>query len=248
MPLALILALLIGAALVLLGAGGSIVTVPVLVYGAGLDPHRAAGTSLLVVGLVAAAGALLERRRVCARTGLLFGSAGMMGALPGAWLNHQVAGEVVLAGFSLTLLVAARRMLGRRAQAAAVGAAASDVRIVLAAGFGAGMATGFFGVGGGFLVVPALTVLIGLDMRRAVATSLFVIAMNSAAGLLVHGSHAAVEWQVGLAFAAAAALGALLAMPLSRQIGGPALQRAFAALLAIAGAGMLAHTIGGVLA
>lgn len=244
MPLALMLALLIGASLVLLGAGGSIVTMPVLVYGVGLDAHEAAGTSLLVVGAVAVAGAIAKRSAVRLRTGLLVGGAGMAGALPGAWLNHQVAAEWVLAGFGVTMLIAARQMR------ASCGRGRCEERGAVAAmslGAIVGLATGFFGVGGGFLIVPALTMFLGLDMQRGVATSLLVIALNSAAGLLMHGALASVRWDLGLAFAAAALLGAVAVIPLSRRLSARALRTAFAALLAVVGTGMLAHTLHGVL-
>jgi uncharacterized membrane protein YfcA len=107
------LALLVGVTLALLGAGGSIVTMPLLIYGAGLDAHRAAGTSLLVVGLVASLGAIGRWRLVRLRTGVALGAAGMAGALPGAWLNHRVPTAVVVLGFGLTSFAAAGALVRR---------------------------------------------------------------------------------------------------------------------------------------
>ncbi len=230
------LAGLIGAILITLGAGGSIVTLPVLVYAAGLDTHRAVGTSLVVVGLVALAGALLRHRSVVVRTGLLFGGAGMLGTWPGVWLNHRVSGPVVLLGFAATMLVVAALMMrGREKESCgerdSVGKAA-------AVGFGVGTATGFFGVGGGFLIVPALSLLLDLDMVPAVATSLLVITLNCAAGLAGHASYGSVDWNLGLAMAAAALLGAGLAFPMSKRLDGAVLERAFAALVAVVGVSM----------
>lgn len=239
----LLFALPIGGALVLLGAGGSILTVPLLVYGLGLDVRQAAGTSLLVVGVVALAGALSHRRAVCARVGTAFGLAGVLGAIPGAWLNHHVPAPVVLAGFGATVLVVALRMTrplpAPRAEHHAVAA--------LGAGFAGGVATGFFGVGGGFLIVPALTVLLGLDMRAAVATSLLVIALNSLGALAAHAAYGTVVWSIGAEVAIAALLGAALAWPLGTRISQRTLQRGFVVCLIFLGAGILAQGIGGIL-
>lgn len=236
----LLFALPIGGALVLLGAGGSILTVPLLVYGLGLDVREAAGTSLLVVGVVALTGAWTRWRAVSVRVGVTFGIAGIVGAIPGAWLNHHVPGPVVLASFGATVVVVALRMtrplpvprVGRHALAA------------LLAGFVGGVATGFFGVGGGFLIVPALTVLLGLDIRAAVATSLLVVALNSLGALAAHAAYGTVVWSTGIEVALAALLGAMLAWPLGARISQHVLQRAFVMCLILLGTGILLQGIG----
>jgi uncharacterized membrane protein YfcA len=107
-----------------------------------------------------------------------------------------------------------------------------------------GVATGFFGVGGGFLIVPALTLIVGLDVASATATSLLVIGLNSAAGLIGHMGYGAVEWRIGALFATAAFIGGALALPLSRRLNGAVLQRSFAAVLAVVGVGILIQSIG----
>jgi hypothetical protein len=248
MPLALGFALLIGASLALFGAGGSIVTVPVLVYVLGLDPHSAAGTSLVVVGVVAAVGAIVQWRAASLRTGVAFGLAGMLGALPGAWLNHHVPASVVLLGFAATMLAAAGRMgavTGRARSASS--AEVAPMRAILL-GVGVGVATGLFGVGGGFLIVPALTLFLGVPIRRAVATSLIVIALNSLAGLAGHVAYGGVEWRLGSELTLAALGGAAITLPLARRLTGPALQRSFAGALALLGVVMLLETVRGMLA
>lgn len=245
--IAFVLALASGGSLALLGAGGSILTVPLLIYGMGLDPHRAAATSLLVVGAVAIAGVAIRWRAVQLRVGISFGLAGMVGALPGAWLNHHVPAAVVLGGLGLTMLGVAARMTSGAARATD-GEVGMHAWAALAAGFAGGVATGFFGVGGGFLIVPALTLLLGLDMKRAIATSLLVIALNSLAALGAHVAYGAVEWTIGLEVAAVALLGALLAWPLGSRIDGVALQRAFAVCLSLLGAGILIQGVVSLLA
>lgn len=240
----LLFALPIGGALVLLGAGGSILTVPLLVYGLGLDVRQAAGTSLLVVGVVALVGATSRWRAVSVRAGMAFGLAGALGALPGTWLNHHVPAPLVLAAFGATVLVVALRMTrplpAPRDEHHAVAA--------LAAGFAGGVATGFFGVGGGFLIVPALTVLLGLDMRAAVATSLLVIALNSLAALAAHAAYGTVAWTIGGEVALVALCGGALAWPLGARVGSAALQRAFVVCLILLGAGILVQGISRLLA
>ncbi len=236
MILPLFFAAVIGAVLVSLGAGGSIITLPVLVYTAGLDMHHAVGTSLLVVGTVAAAGAFLRRRSVALRTGLLFGGAGVVGAMPGVWLNHQVPAALVLFGFGATMLVVAALMF--RAPSTSAGEHSVSIAGALATGFAVGTATGFFGVGGGFLIVPAMSLLLNLRMSDAVATSLLVIALNSLGALIGHGSYGAVDWQLGLAFAAVALLGAGLAQPVAQRLHGAVLEKAFATLVALVGSAM----------
>lgn len=248
MGLAFTLALLIGSTLVLLGAGGSIVTMPVLVYAAGLDPHRAAGTSLVIVGLVALAGAIARRHLVSMRTALVFGALGTVATLPGVWLNHRVPGAVVLVGFATTMLVVAARMI-RTARSPSIQCRRRARALpLIASGLTIGLMTGFFGVGGGFLIVPALSLVLGLEMTEAVATSLVVIALNSAAGLLGHVWYGSVDWQLAGSLTAAALLGGVLTIPLARRLNSMMLQQAFAGMLLLIGAGMLIETLHRILA
>lgn len=110
---------LIGLALGSLGAGGSILTVPILVYALGVPVQAATGTSLVIVGLNSAAGAVdyLRRGRALPRTAMAFGGSGLAGALAGAWLNHQVRGDLVLVLFALLMLGAAYGLIRRHAKA-----------------------------------------------------------------------------------------------------------------------------------
>lgn len=246
---ALLFALLIGSSLVLLGAGGSIVTMPVLVYAAGLDPHRAAGTSLVIVGLVALAGAIARWPLVSARTALLFGTLGMFAAWPGVWLNHHAPAAVVLVGFALTMLAVAARMIRRADVSPRRSSPHREGSLpVILSSLAVGLMTGFFGVGGGFLIVPALSLVLGLEMAEAIATSLLVIALNCGAGLLGHTWYGTVDWRVGASLAAAALLGGVVTLPLARHLSSAVLQQVFAAVLVLVGAGMLIETLREVLA
>jgi uncharacterized membrane protein YfcA len=236
-PLGLVLAMMIGASLGVFGAGGSIVTVPALVYVVGLGVQEATATSLLVVGLVAVAGTALRWQTVRPRAGAMLGASGVFGALPGAWLNHQVPPAVILVGLASTLLLSGAGLL--RSDETAATPTAEHPAMALLGGLGVGLATGFFGVGGGFLIVPALVLLLGLEMPQAVATSLLVIALNSAAGLVAHARYGTIEWQLGLEFAAVALLGAGMATPLARRLHPRGVQHAFALVLLVLGTGML---------
>jgi uncharacterized membrane protein YfcA len=201
---------LIGLSLGLLGGGGSILTVPALVYVMGLSVPSATGTSLVIVGANALVGAAAHHRagRGRWRTGLAFGGAGIAGALAGAWLNHRVPGPAVLFGFAVLMLVAAGAML--RPPPAPTTPRPQTPRSVaklVATGLAVGTLTGFFGVGGGFLIVPALTLVLGLPMREAVATSLVAIAVTSAAGLAGHLRYGAIDPAVAGLFLVGGAAG-----------------------------------------
>ena len=247
MTLALTLALLIGTSLALFGAGGSIVTMPVLVYVLHLDPHRAAGTSLVIVGTVAMLGGLVQWRWIRVRTAAAFGLAGMAGAVPGAWLNHHVPSSAILLGFAATMLAASARMGRPTAASMAPPAGANPIRAIVV-GVAVGVATGFFGVGGGFLIVPALTLVLGIPLRPAVATSLVVIAFNCAAGLAGHAAYGGVEWRLGGELTLAALAGTLLALPLSRHLSTQVLQLGFASMLGVLAVVIFVQTMWGLLA
>lgn len=176
----------IGLSLGLLGSGGSILTVPVLVYLVGQDEKVAIAGSLAVVGTIALAGALqyLRSGKVDWRNVGWFGVPGMAGTWLGAMIAAYVSGLMQLALFAGVMLIAAYMMLrGNGLQQSKVAPPRARWKIVID-GLGVGVLTGLVGVGGGFLIVPALVLLGGLSMHRAVATSLVIIALKSFSGFI----------------------------------------------------------------
>ena len=163
--------------------------------------------------------------RVQWRTGLLFGSAGVVGAYAGGLVSHLVPGTVLLIAFAVVMVAAGLAMLRGRRECTA------DQRIsipkALGQGAAVGLLTGLLGAGGGFLVVPALALLGGLAMPAAVGTSLVVIAMNSAAGLAGHLSGASMDWRLAGMVTAAAVGGALLGTRLTSRVNPDGLRAAF---------------------
>ncbi len=239
--LALPFGVAIGLSLGLVGGGGSILAVPVLVYVLG-EPVRAATTeSLVIVGTTALLGALDHARAgaVRVRTALVFGAAGALGALPGTALNRHVGGHVLLLAFGAVLLAAAAAMARGRPGAAAGPVERGVWRRALPAGLATGFLTGLFGVGGGFVIVPALSLLLGLPMAAAVGTSLLVIALTSAAALAAHLSSGGVDVGITAAFTAAAVAGAFAGSRLGRRTPAHRLARAFALLVAGVGGFLL---------
>lgn len=234
--LALGLAILIGVSLGLLGGGGSILTVPILVYVVGLQPRDGIATSLLVVGVTSAAAMLSHARagRVEVRTGLLFGVASMAGAYAGGRLAHFLPAKTLLIAFTAMMFVTALAMMRRRSEVEAWeagapralrGAALARASVL---GVGIGLLTGVIGAGGGFVIVPALVLLCGLPMRTAVGTSLLVIAMNSLAGFAGALSHATIPWTLALAITGAAVLGSFGGTVLAGRVKPQSLRAGFA--------------------
>jgi uncharacterized membrane protein YfcA len=224
------LAVFVGVALGLLGGGGSILTVPLLAYVAGMDAKEAIATSLLVVGVTSAIGAISHARagRVQWRTGLIFGGAGMAGAYAGGLLARFIPGTVLLVGFAVMMIATAVAMLrGRRNVDATEGGHRLPVPKIVGEGLVVGLVTGLVGAGGGFLVVPALALLGGLPMPIAVGTSLIVIAMKSFAGLGGYLSSVGINWTLALAVTAAAVVGALVGARLTAKVNPDALRKAF---------------------
>lgn len=228
--LAVGLAVFVGVALGLLGGGGSILTVPLLAYVAGMDAKEAIATSLLVVGVTSVIGAISHARagHVQWRTGLIFGSAGMAGAYAGGLLARYIPGTVLLIGFAVMMVATAVAMLrGRKIVDAGLGDRRLPIPKILAEGLVVGLVTGLVGAGGGFLVVPALALLGGLPMPVAVGTSLVVIAMKSFAGLGGYLSSVQIDWTVALAVTAAAVVGSLIGARLTAMVNPEALRKAF---------------------
>jgi uncharacterized membrane protein YfcA len=240
MLLALIGALAIGLSLGLLGSGGSILTVPVLHYLVGQPDKLAIGGSLLVVGLIAAAGTIpyAMHRQVDWRNVMRFGVPGMAGAWLGATLAHWVPGPVQLALFAAVMLVAAWRMLLGAAVQSADGT--PHPYAVVAGGAGVGALSGLVGVGGGFLIVPALVLLAGVPMANAVGTSLAVIALNAFTGFarylgVLDQQSLELDWAVLLAMAGVGVVGSFAGHRLGRRLPQATLRKLFGAFLVAMG-------------
>ncbi|CQD21846.1 putative permease [Mycolicibacterium conceptionense] len=225
---AVALAVVVGVSLGLLGGGGSILTVPLLAYVAGMDAKQAIATSLVVVGVTSAVSTLSHARagRVQWRSGLMFGAAGMVGAYLGGLLSYVVDGSVLLLVFTVVMVATGIAMIKGRTACAPTTRTMPVVKVLLM-GLGVGVVTGAVGAGGGFLVVPALALLGGLPMPVAVGTSLLVITMNPAAGLAGHLSTVPIDWTIAGAVTAAAVLGSLLGTRLTSRVDPDAVRRAF---------------------
>lgn len=243
MFLALLGAVAIGIVLGLLGSGGSILTVPVLVYLAGQPDKVAIAESLAIVGAIAAVGAVPYARQklVDWHSVLYFGVPGIIGTYGGAALAKWVPGAVQLALFAVVMILAAGLMFrGRKEVAQDEVHARQPLWLIAAEGLVVGVLTGLVGVGGGFLIVPALVLLGGLSMRVAVGTSLLIIAAKSAAGFLKYtdvlaetGLH--VDWQLIGIFAAIGIVGSFVGNALSQKVPQAQLKRGFAVFLVIMG-------------
>jgi uncharacterized membrane protein YfcA len=246
----LILALLAGAAVGLalggLGGGGSMLTVPALIYLLGFSPAAATTASLLIVSATSVTGLLAHARagRVRWRQGLLFAAAGLPVAALLGLLSARLPGTLLTVAFALLAGFAAWRMLRPAKRPEGGPATAAGPARAAAVGGTLGGATGLLGVGGGFLVVPALVSVLAFPMAEAVGTSLLVITANSAAALIPRlGAAHGLDWAVIAPFTAAAILGAWDGKRLADKLSGRTLQRAFAAILLAVAALMLVTAV-----
>ncbi len=275
---AALLGVLIGISLGALGGGGSILTVPALVYLLGQSPQTATTASLVIVGISAVVGALGHARAGTLRwvTGVVFGLLGVAASFLGTALNRQVAPNVLLLAFAALMLVSAAAMLRRAAGSTPAPAGAEPdaaanrpvpveagpgelggggglataarrrtvrrpqldtatvLKTVVAALF-VGFLTGFLGVGGGFVIVPALVMALGLPMPVAVGTSLLVIAINSGSSLLARPELGSLPWGIVVPFTLAAIGGSLVGRRVGARLPAAVLTRSFAGLLVAVG-------------
>jgi uncharacterized membrane protein YfcA len=229
------LSILIGVSLGFFGGGGSILTVPLLVYVFGLDAKVAIASSLLIVAAASVSGAVQHWRagNLQLRTGLVFGAAGMVGAYFGGRAGAYVDGGVLLLLFAAMMLMTSVAMWrGRRASAEA-GAVHLEVGKLVFQGLAVGGFTGLVGAGGGFLIVPALVLWAGLPMPAAVGTSLFVIVLKCLAGFWGYAAHVAVDYSLVTAVSACAIGGSFVGTRLAHVIDPGSLRRAFAGFVLI---------------
>ena len=244
--LGVVLAVLIGVSLGLLGGGGSILTVPILLYVFRLPPEQAIASSLLVVSATSAAALIPHARggRVRWRTGLSFGAASMAGAYLGGRLSAHIPPSVLLLAFGAMMLLTAGAMLrGRRAARPDAAETGSPLARIVAQGLAVGAVTGLVGAGGGFLVVPALALLGGLPMQKAIGTSLLVIALKSFAGYAGHAAHVTIDFQLAALVSGAAVVGSLFGSRLGALVQPDTLRRGFAGFVLLMGGFVLSQQL-----
>lgn len=249
MILAWIGALFIGLTLGLLGSGGSILTVPILTYIVGQETKVAIAGSLMIVGIISLFSAIPYARQklVKWRTVVLFGIPGMAGAVFGAWLAHFVSDAMQMMVFSALLLTASYLMFKPINLSAADCEERAMYKIALD-GLVVGAVTGLVGVGGGFLIIPALVLLGGLSMRLAVGTSLIIIAFKSFAGFVGYLSvldtlNLSVDWYIIGMFSIIGIFGGWLGHKISSRVNQEHLKQGFAIFLIVMGAFILYKNI-----
>lgn len=225
-----ILSLMMGSVLGLLGGGGSILTLPILAYIAQMPAGEAIATSLVVVAVTSAMSAIVHAKQgsVEWKTGLTFGSVAMLGAYLGGRLAVFFPGWLLLTMFAMLMVVTSVMMLRKKKND--IGSTRQPARPLLLAAEGlvVGAVTGLIGAGGGFLVVPALALMGGLSMRKAIGTSLLIIAMKSTAGVFGHLSHVEIDWSLTIMISIFAVIGSLVGAKYSSRIPAAVLRVVFA--------------------
>jgi uncharacterized protein len=243
-------ALLVGLTLGLLGSGGSILTVPVLVYLVDEPEKLAIAESLGIVALISLIGAIpfAFKRQVNWRSVVLFGVPGMAGAYLGAYLSVFMSGALQLAIFAGVMLVAAVMMLRQQSGALGKTKGAYPAWRIVVDGFVVGVLTGIVGVGGGFLIVPALVLFVGLPMHQAIGTSLTIIAVKSLAGFykyldVLEQANLTVHWRLILIFSAIGIAGSFVGGKMGEYISQQRLKRIFAVFLIVMGLYILGRNL-----
>ena len=242
---------LVGFSLGLVGGGGSILAVPLLVYLVGVPvPHLAIGTSAVAVAANAAMSLTNHARagNVGWPCALVFAGTGVIGAFVGAWLGKMVDGQVLLAAFAVMMVVVAGLMLRRRepAQEARIRLDRGNAAALAGTGLAVGALSGFFGIGGGFLIVPGLILATGMPMLQAVGTSLVAVTAFGLTTAVSYASTGLVNWTLAALFISGGLLGSQLgaraARHLSRKRG--LLTKVFAGLIFLVAAYVLARSLG----
>lgn len=233
---AVALAVAIGMAMGILGGGGSIIAVPAFTFLLHLPPKDAVVTSLAVVGLAASVGAIggLVRGVVPMAVALTVGGAATLGAYAGAMAGARISDHAQLATLAAVMFGAAIA-LWRQPGDTVLRVVNPSKALLAVLGLAIGMLTGLVGVGGGFLIVPALVIGAGLPMQEAAAVSLFVIALAAFSGLAGYLGHATPAWEFILPFAAIAAAGTLAGATIAFRLPQRRLQQAFAVSLVLLG-------------
>jgi uncharacterized membrane protein YfcA len=230
--LALGITFFIGMLLAVMGSGGSIITFPVLVYIAGIRPQAAVPMSMVIVGAASVVAAYLHARNgnFHLKAALLLGSTGVVGAYIGSTGTHLISPAALMSIFAGVLLTVGLLMFSGGLESVRPSTACRPVRC-LAVGAGVGLLTGFLGVGGGFLIVPALIIFAGLEAKVAVGTSLAIISLNSAGGILGQVRYVEFQWPLTLAFTGLTLAGMLVGLSVGNRLSEETLRKVFASSL-----------------
>ena len=237
MFIVLIGASLIGLSLGVLGSGGAILTVPMLIYGLGYSEKVAIASALVIVGSISATTALIgiKQKKVNWTLVIYFGGPSMISAYVGAWASSYVSGSTQVMVLAIVMLAAAWRMFRSfKVQSPTQ----LNRSLTMMQGIGVGLLTGFVGVGGGFLIVPALVLLGGIIMSQAIFTSLVVISINSASGFIkyqsiLHENNQLLDWPTITLISIIGILGSFIGQHYSMKLPQQKIKHVFAVFLTI---------------
>lgn len=233
-----LLAILIGLSLGLLGGGGSILTVPVLVYALKMDPKQSIALSLAIVGMTSLIGSIghFKAKNINLKVAAIFGPVAMAGTFLGAKLSVFLSGATQLILFAIVMLIAAFFMFrGNSNNEVNVENSKLNIPLIVAEGIFVGILTGLVGVGGGFMIVPALVLLANIPMKKAVGTSLIIIALKSFAGFIGYLDKVTIDWVFLGQFTIFTIIGIIAGSYLVRFIPAQKLKKSFAIFLVIMG-------------
>lgn len=250
LPLSLLVGGLIGFSLGSLGGGGSILVVPALIYGLSVRPKEAVAQALLIVGVTSVYAAILHWRwgHVRFSAALMFALTGCIGAYQGANVSRSVSDVVllvclggVMAGAGTLMFRSARRDTESTESRCTSGPTRRPL-LLLVAGYLVGFLTGFLGVGGGFLIVPALTLVARVPVKQAIGTSLVVISLNCGSGLVAHQVRA-IDWELVIPFLVASLTASMFAARFARRASSALTKQLFACFILVIGGLMLAGNL-----
>lgn len=230
----LLLGVVIGTVLGVVGAGGAILAVPGLVAVMGLSGKAATTSSIIIVGAAALSGALrrVKSKNIDIKTGVTFSILGFFGTLLGTHLVQYFPDRVLILLFALLMFAAAIGMWRNQVHNKVI--TASSMPIVILTASAIGVLTGLFGIGGGFLIVPALVLILGIEVRLAAGTSLVAIVLNSVIAILLrHQYWHLVPWSSILTFTGAAVIASFVTTPLANKLPAKDLQRGFSILVSL---------------
>lgn len=224
---ALVLALPVGLSLGALGAGGSILILPLLVFIAGIGPREAIAISLVAVGGTSLLGAGFHywRGHFHLKAAILFAASGIVTSYFGSYLTHMVSPRALLGIFAALMLAAGVGMVSR--QPSSDGKQRCGVARCLIIGALVGVVTGFLGIGGGFMILPALVLFAGIPTKDAVGTSLAIIALNGAGGFIGQAQQISIDWRLAFGFLGVAILGMLGGLGVAEKVSSQTLKKAF---------------------